>query len=91
MAVQNSNPMPDMSNHMIEQHLNKILVEQFDVDPAKLSLEANLIDDLGIDSIDAVDLLVYLKDFTGIRIPPDEFKSVRTLGDVVSVVQALTK
>lgn len=80
-----------MSEHEIEQYLHKILVEQFDVDPAKLSPEVNMFDDLGIDSIDAVDLLVYLKDFTGIRIPPDEFKSVRTLGDVVSVVQALTK
>lgn len=80
-----------MSEKKIEQYLHKILVEQFDVDPANLSPDVHMFDDLGIDSIDAVDLLVYLKDFTGIRIPPDEFKNVRTLGDVVSVVQTLTK
>ena len=91
MTANTSQSLPDMSAQAIEQYLYKILVEQFDVDPSKLSPEVNMFEDLGIDSIDAVDLLVYLKDFTGISIPPDKFRSVRTLGDVVSVVQALTK
>ncbi|MGR2739533.1 acyl carrier protein [Billgrantia sp. Q4P2] len=70
-------------------HVRKTLVELFDLDTADITPEARLYEDLDIDSIDAVDLVVELKQFTGRRINPDDFKSVRTIDDVVNAVERL--
>ena len=66
-----------------------ILVEQFDVEEAAVTLDANLYEDLEIDSIDAVDLLVQLKEVTGKKIAPESFKEVRTIRDVLDALKAL--
>jgi acyl carrier protein len=68
-----------------------IFVEQFDVDAADIVLEAKLYDDLDIDSIDAVDLMVSLKERSGKKLDPDVFKQVRTVGDIVDAVHDLMK
>lgn len=65
------------------------MVEMFEVEPEAVQLDAQLYDDLDIDSIDAIDLVVRLKEITGRKIKPEDFKSVRTVGDVVDAVQAL--
>lgn len=70
-------------------HVRKTLVELFELDAEDITPEARLYEDLDIDSIDAVDLVVELKQFTGRRINPDDFKSVRTIGDVVNAVERL--
>jgi acyl carrier protein len=52
-------------------------------------LDANLYTDLDIDSIDAVDIAVKLKQLTGKRLQPEIFKSVRTVRDVVNALTGL--
>ncbi len=79
-----------MGNQEIFSRLRDLLVELFEIEPAKVTLEANLYKDLDIDSIDAVDLIIKLKEITGRRIQPEAFKQVRTVGDVVNVVHGLT-
>jgi acyl carrier protein len=69
--------------------LTRYLVEMFEVPAEAVRLEAKLFEDLDLDSIDAVDLVVRLQDYTGRKIPVAEFKSVRTVGDVVDQVHAL--
>ncbi len=69
--------------------LIEILHEMFDLDKAKITGEANLYTDLDIDSIDAVDLAVKLKELTGKRLQPEVFKSVRTVQDVVNALTGL--
>ncbi|HEY1042992.1 MAG TPA: acyl carrier protein [Telluria sp.] len=66
-----------------------LLVEMFELDASALTPESNLYADLDIDSIDAVDLAVRLKQQTGMRIQPEVFKTIRTIGDVVGALQAL--
>ena len=66
--------------------LSDALVELFELDPAAISLQANLYQDLEIDSIDAIDLLDHIKRQTGKKISAEDFKSVRTVGDVVEAV-----
>jgi acyl carrier protein len=73
----------------IFSHVRKTLVELFELDADDVKPEARLYEDLDIDSIDAVDLVVELKQFTGRRINPDDFKSVRTIDDVVNAVERL--
>ena len=78
-----------MSRDEIYQRLKEYLEEMFEVPPEKVSLEARLYEDLDLDSIDAVDLVVKLQDLTSRKFNPEEFKSVRTVGDVVDRVHAL--
>jgi len=61
----------------------------FDISEQDITLEAQLYEDLDLDSIDAVDLVVRLQEITKKRILPDQFKSVRTVEDVVDAVEGL--
>jgi acyl carrier protein len=65
------------------------LHEMFELDKAKITPQSNLYTDLDIDSIDAVDLAVKLKQLTGKRLQPDVFKSVRTVQDIVNAIEGL--
>lgn len=78
-----------MNKDDILQRIATILVETFEVDRGKVTLDAKLYDDLEIDSIDAVDLIVQLKPLVGRRLEPDTFKSVRTVSDVVDALHGL--
>lgn len=67
----------------------KTLSESFEIPRERVTEDAHLYNDLGIDSIDAVDLLARLGKTLGRRIQPDAFKSARSVGDVISAVAAL--
>jgi acyl carrier protein len=78
-----------MNSEQLFLKIKKILVDQFEVEESKVSLEANLYEELEIDSIDAVDLLVQIKELTGKKIPPEQFRLVRTIGDVLDTLKNL--
>lgn len=69
--------------------LRDALVELFELESEQVKLEANLYQDLEIDSIDAIDLIDHLKQQTGKKIAAEEFKAVRTVGDVVDAIVRL--
>lgn len=73
----------------IYQGVVKVLGELFELDPDEVTLNSHLYNDLDIDSIDAVDLVVEIKKITGQKIKPEDFKSVRTVGDIVDAVSEL--
>jgi acyl carrier protein len=73
----------------IQEQLTAILTELFEIEPNDITLSANLYEDLDIDSIDAIDIMVKLKELTGKKIQPAKFKDVRTVGDVVEAVYAI--
>lgn len=77
-----------MSKREILETLSRYLQDMFEVPADKITPGARLLDDLDLDSIDAVDLVVKLQEYTGRKIAPAEFKSVRTVGDVVEKVYA---
>ena len=66
-----------------------VLESEFEVPRAKLVPEAKLFEDLDLDSIDAVDLVVRLQQQTGLKVKAEDFKSIRTLGDVADVIVKL--
>ena len=66
--------------------IKRTFVEDFEIDAQAISLEADLAGDLDIDSIDAVDLMVSLKNYTGKKLDPEILKQVRTVGDIVDAV-----
>ncbi len=78
-----------MDEKQILARLRELLADKFEVDPARITLEADLYHDLDLDSIDAVDLVIKLQEMTGKRITPEQFRGVRTIGDVVVAVDRL--
>ena len=79
------------SHDEIYERLKTYLEEMFEVPPEKISMDARLAEDLDLDSIDAVDLIVRLQELTSRKLNPEEFKSVRTVGDVVECVHELLR
>ena len=71
------------------EKVRTVLAEEFEIPRESIVPGANLYQDLGIDSIDAVDLIVRLREITGKQVPPDRFKAVRTVGDVIAVLETL--
>jgi acyl carrier protein len=86
IAMTPSNPM---TKEEIYPWVVDMLHEMFELDKAKITPDANLYTDLDIDSIDAVDLAVKLKQLTGKRLQPEVFKRVRTVQDVVDALAGL--
>lgn len=76
------------SKEQIFAQLQDILNNLFEIDKNNVTLDSTLYEDLDLDSIDAVDLVVQLQNFTGRKFKPEEFKSVRTVGDVVDTIIA---
>jgi acyl carrier protein len=63
-------------------------VTQFEIAPELITLEAHLKDDLGLDSIDALDMIGMLEAKLGMEIEGEELKKVRTVKDVVDFIVA---
>lgn len=78
-----------MTREEIFATLSQYLQEMFDLPAERITPEAKLFEELDLDSIDAVDLVVRLQELTGKRIKPDQFKTVRTVADVVDRVHDL--
>lgn len=78
-----------ISRAELYEKLTGYLVDLFEIPPEKVTPEAKLFEELDLDSIDAVDLVVKLQEFTGRRVKPEDFKAVRTVGDVVDCLEKL--
>ena len=66
--------------------VRKILVNEFELDPDVISPSAHIIDDLDLDSIDAIDLAVDLEKATGLSLNEEELRAVRLVQDVVDLI-----
>jgi acyl carrier protein len=73
----------------ILERIRQTLVALFELDPGRITLEARLNEDLEIDSIDVVDLMDEVQKHTGRKVSPEDFRSVRTVGDLATVMQRL--
>jgi acyl carrier protein len=67
------------------------LVQLFDLDPAEVTPQARLFEDLEIDSIDVVDLMDQVRHYTGQRVTAEDFRSVRTVADLAGVIERLQR
>jgi acyl carrier protein len=66
--------------------IKKIMLEMFEIEENQVTLDARLYEDLDFDSIDAVDMIVKLKEITGRAVKPEDFKAARTVNDVVEAI-----
>jgi acyl carrier protein len=69
--------------------IREIFAKNFNLPAEQVLPESKLYEELGLDSLDAVDLVLELQELTGKKIKPEVFKGVRTVADIISVVIAL--
>ena len=76
-----------MNDEEIRQQINEVIAEEFELDPAQLVPEATLYDDLGLDSLDAVDMVVAMEKSFGVKLANEEaIKAVRTMDDLCNLL-----
>lgn len=71
----------------LTERVNTIITDQLGVDRESLTPEANLLDDLGADSLDVVELVMALEEEFGIEVPDDDVENIRTIGDIVQYIE----
>ena len=69
--------------------LKSVMTELFEIEPERITPESHLYTDLDIDSIDAVDMVVRIREITGKKVKPEDFKEVRTINDVINAVEKM--
>ncbi len=67
----------------------KILAEQLNIDAASIRPEQEVVKDLGADSLDVVELMMALEDEHGISLPEEEIENVKTVQDIVDMMERL--
>ncbi len=75
---------------MVFEKLRAILSHQFDVEADTITMETNIIEDLGADSLDVVDMLMSLEDEFDVEIPDEEIEKMRTVAEVVAYIEENT-
>lgn len=79
-----------MTKEEIIEKTNKVFEDEFEIEPGKLTPQAKIFDELGLDSLDIVDLIVALQKQFKVQIREDErVRSIRTLEDVYSFILTL--
>ena len=74
---------------MIFESVKDTLAEQFEIDPSEITMDTNLIDDIGADSLDVVELIMTLEDTYGITISDEEAANLVTVRKIVDFLEHL--
>ena len=76
---------------MIFDKVKVILIDQLDAKDEAISLESTIIDDLGADSLDVVDLIMSIEEEFEIEVPEDQIEGLKTVGDIVKYIEEKTQ
>ena len=71
------------------EKVRDMLAKQLNLKPEGITLESDVVKDLGADSLDVVELLISLEDDYGISIPEDDIVNVKTVKDMVDMIEKL--
>ena len=74
---------------MIFEQIRDVLAKQFEIDPETVTMETNLIDDIGDDSLDVVELIMSLEDLFGITISDEDAAQLHTVSRIVDYLEKL--
>ncbi|MBP1558936.1 MAG: acyl carrier protein [Oscillospiraceae bacterium] len=72
---------------MVFEKIREILMEQLDVEESVVTMDASILEDLGADSLDIVDLVMTLEDEFDMEIPDEEIETIKTVGDIVRFIE----
>ncbi len=72
---------------MVLDKMKEILVEQLECDAADITMESLLVDDLGADSLDAIDIVMSVEDEFKVEVPDEIIEKIETVGDIVNYIE----
>lgn len=75
---------------MIFDEVREILAEQLDVDKDSIEMNSKLAEDLGADSLDAIDIVMTIEDQYAIEVPDENIENMKTVADIVSFIESNT-
>ncbi|HEX5660234.1 MAG TPA: acyl carrier protein [Polyangiales bacterium] len=78
-----------MTRDEIIASIRSTLIDSFEIPSERVTLEARLMDDLELDSIDAIDMAVQIQELTGVRVEEEQLRKLHTVGDTVDLVAQL--
>lgn len=76
---------------MIFEEVKEILADQLDINPNDIELTSSLADDLGADSLDAIDIVMTIEDQYSIEVPDEVIEAMKTVEDIVGFIEANTE
>ena len=75
---------------MIFDEVREILAEHLDVDKDSIEMNSKLAEDLGADSLDAIDIVMTIEDQYAIEVPDENIENMKTVEDIVSFIESNT-
>ncbi len=72
---------------MVLEKMKDILVEQLECNPEDITMESLLVDDLGADSLDAIDIVMSVEDTFKVEVPDEIIEKIETVGDIVNYIE----
>lgn len=72
---------------MVFDQIKAILAEQLDIDEKSISPDSLLVEDLGADSLDAIDIVMSVEDEFGIEVPDEIIEKIESVSDIISFVE----
>ena len=72
---------------MVVEKVKELVAEQLGVSKESVTLESNIIEDLGADSLDVIEMLMTLEDEFGITIPDEKINEIKTVGQIVEIIE----
>ncbi|MCF0168470.1 MAG: acyl carrier protein [Bacteroidales bacterium] len=76
-----------MTRHEIEENVKSFMIEDLEIDEEKIFADARLKEDMGVDSLDYVDIVVIVDRIFGFKIKPEEMTDVKTFGQFCDYIE----
>lgn len=74
---------------MVIDKVKELVAEQLGISKDTIKAESNIIEDLGADSLDVIEMLMTLEDEYGITIPDDKISQIKTIGQIVDLIEEI--
>lgn len=79
--------MPEVKDQNLEKELKEIISNIVEIEPEKITLEAKFVEDLGMDSMMALEILAAMEKKYKIQVPEEKLNKLRTLKDAISLTK----
>ena len=76
---------------MVIDRVKELVAEQLGIDKNTITAESNIVEDLGADSLDVIEMLMTLEDEYGLTIPDEKISQIKTIGQIVSLIEECQK
>ena len=76
---------------MVIDKVKELVAEQLGIDANTIKPESNIIEDLGADSLDVIEMLMTLEEEYGITIPDEKISQIKTIGQIVELIEECQK